>query len=312
MTETKPEVSNSKKLDADALAKQFAFLAILLYIIGFLTTNLYLQQFGFSDFSPINPRFIFTGGLVILFVLFNDIFCLIAILIIWNKFFKDISNKPQTSRRKPKLVSLFLFGLSVAVPLSVVSFIIVFGFFVKNYPNWEAKKIIFNSFNVYFFCLLVGLIPLFPWLLALFKGKKIKLNLTTNYLAILIILIYIQLCGIYLGQFAKYIYPKVPEQLGGGEPRKVRILFTKAQAETLQKNGMPTCKSGNVLSNWSKPVNLLFENSEKYLLRLEEQRPPIQLYKRNVDIVESTLQTYNQKETLNECPYTYTEKSSKK
>jgi hypothetical protein len=41
MTESKPEVSNSKIFDVDTLTKQFAFLAILLYIIGFLILFIY-------------------------------------------------------------------------------------------------------------------------------------------------------------------------------------------------------------------------------------------------------------------------------
>ena len=81
MTESKSEMSNSKIFDVDTLAKQFAFLDVVLYIIGFLTTNLYLQPLGFSDFSPINPRFILTGGLVIFSVLFNIVFCLICLLL---------------------------------------------------------------------------------------------------------------------------------------------------------------------------------------------------------------------------------------
>lgn len=185
-------------------------------------------------------------------------------------------------------------------------------FFSVNYSNLPTKIISLYSLNFYIIGLLLGLIPLFPRLITLFKGKKINVNLRNNYLAILLILFYFELCGIYLGQFAKYIYPKVPEQFGGGEPRKVRVLFAKAQADALQKNGIFTCSSGNVLSNWSKPVSLLFEGSEKYLIRLEDKRPPIQLYKRNVDVVEPILETYNQKQRQIECPFTYTDKNIQK
>lgn len=240
MTESKPEVSNSKTFDTETLTKQFAFLAILLYIIGFLTTNLYLQQFGFSDFSPINPRFILTGSLVILSILFNDIFCFVAILLIREQFFKNISNKPPTFRRQAKLVITklvipFVLLFPVLLLFSLFSFIIVFGFVVVKYSHWEIQQIKFYSVKFYILGLLVGFIPLLPWLVAPFKEKTININLKINSLSILIICLYIQLCGLYIEQFAKYIYSNFPEQIGGGEPRKIIVQFTKAQADALQK-----------------------------------------------------------------------------
>lgn len=106
----------------------------------------------------------------------------------------------------------------------------------------------------------------------------------------------------YVGLFTQLIYPKIPEQFGGGEPRQVRILFTKAQADTIKQNGISTCSLGKLSSNWSKPVSLLFEGSENYFLRLEDARPPIQLNKKTVIAVEPILQKTNQKQKFAECP----------
>lgn len=245
------------------------------------------------------------------------VFCLVAILMIWNSLFKDISDDLQTFQQQPKLfikkiLIPFVLLSPVSLLLSVFSLNIFFAFFAVSYSTLSTEIVSFYSLKFYIIGLFLGLIPLFPRLLTLFKGKKIDVNLTSNYLAILLILFYFELCGVYLGQFAKYIYPKVPEQFGGGELRKVRILFAKDRADAIKQNSIPTCSSGNVLSNWSKPVSLLFEGSEKYLLRLEDKRPPIQLYKRNVDVVEPILKTYNSKQKPIECPYTYTDKNIEK
>ncbi len=98
------------------------------------------------------------------------------------------------------------------------------------------------------------------------------------------------------------IYPIIPEQFGGGEPRQVRILFAKDQADTIKQNGIPTCSLGKLKSNWSKPVSLLFEGSENYLLRLDNTRPPIQLKKTTVIGLELISENHNRKQKLTDCP----------
>lgn len=77
MTEPSQEVSNRKIFDIDKATKLIAFFTILFYIVGFITTNLYLQQFSFSDFSLLKPRFILTGGLVVTSIILN--FLLISV-----------------------------------------------------------------------------------------------------------------------------------------------------------------------------------------------------------------------------------------
>ena len=315
MTESKPEVSNSKIFDVDTLARQFAFLAVLLYIIGFLTTNLYLQQFGFSDFSPINPRFILTGGLVLFPIIFNYLLLTFEFSILSDKFSNTVLKSKFTVHQLPALIlkttkKIFVSPiLLLSIPILIFPYIIYFLCFIKNDTvfNGGLKAVYLCSF-----ILVLSLLPSILWREhIIFSIPLTKLSLDKqDYRTVFMILLFS--LYLYIIIFAQDIYPQVPEQFGGGEPRKVRILFAKAQAEALQKNGISTCSSGNVLSNWSKPVSLLFEGSEKYLLRLEDKRPPIQLYKRNVDVVEPILETYNQKQRLIECPYTYSDRNIQK
>ncbi len=71
MTELSQEVSSRKPFDIDTATKLIACFTILFYIVGFITTNLYLQQLGFSDFSLFKPRFILTGSLVVTSIILN-------------------------------------------------------------------------------------------------------------------------------------------------------------------------------------------------------------------------------------------------
>lgn len=58
--------SGGSQLDLGALTKFGAFSGILAYVIGTLTTNIYLHQLGIADFSFAKPKLILTGTLVLL------------------------------------------------------------------------------------------------------------------------------------------------------------------------------------------------------------------------------------------------------
>jgi hypothetical protein len=49
---------------AEQVAKALGLLGILLYIVGLLSVNGYLQSFGVSDFSLVRTRFVLTGVLI--------------------------------------------------------------------------------------------------------------------------------------------------------------------------------------------------------------------------------------------------------
>lgn len=303
MTEANKDVSSRKIFDVDTLAKSVAFFAIVFYIIGFLTTNLYLQQLGFSDFSLLKPRFILTGGLVVFSIALICLCVLLGSINLFNNFFKDISQETQEFIRQTKAVRPFL--APVALLMIVAPLIILAGFLSVNNEELNFSQLILNSLKLYLSGLFLGLITLSPWIVKYVKKRRFTLELRDSYILVWIItvlLIYMYFSILYLGIFSKEIYPKVPEQFGGGKPRKVRILFAKDQADMLKQSGIPTCGSDNTSSNWSKPVNILFEGSENYFLSLADGRPPIQILKKTVSAVEPILQISRPREKLPECP----------
>lgn len=56
---------NGKNFSVEEAAKTSAFLAIILYVIGLVTTNIYLSGLGLSEFSLIRTRFVLTEVLVV-------------------------------------------------------------------------------------------------------------------------------------------------------------------------------------------------------------------------------------------------------
>lgn len=303
MTKPSPEVSNRKPFDIDTATKLIASFTILFYIFGFITTNLYLQQFGFSDFSLLKPRFILTGSLVVASIVLN--------LLIVSVGYSLISRKSIKAVFKGNKIFSEISEMSKALLLLVVPLIACFIFVSKsNTGSLSVLDLLLSSVWLYSINLILGLISIIPFLSTIFPPRKIFLpkrnptnfNLRDNYTDFGFLLIFYIICGyVYLGLFTQEIYPKIPEQFGGGEPRQVRILFVKDQADIIKQNGIPTCSSDKLKSNWSKPVSLLFEGSEHYLLRLDKTRY-FQLKKTTVIGLELISVKYNQKQKLADCP----------
>lgn len=69
----------------EILTKFLAVLAICTYIVGVLTVNSYLFSFGIADFSPLRPRFIYTGVLVLGAVAMSFVFPLYGLTIVLER-----------------------------------------------------------------------------------------------------------------------------------------------------------------------------------------------------------------------------------
>lgn len=80
----------------------------------------------------------------------------------------------------------------------------------------------------------------------------------------------------YCVTFGLYIYPAIPQALGGGRPEEARLIFTGAGGNAARAANIPVCGSGGVASPVlalgtaeplvSKPVKILYEGADSYLL----------------------------------------------
>jgi hypothetical protein len=67
----------------------------------------------------------------------------------------------------------------------------------------------------------------------------------------------------YLKWFALSVYPQIPEQFGGGQPRVVQLQVAKDAAEDVHLLGIPMLKGSPI----TRRVELLFEGGDFYLVR---------------------------------------------
>ncbi len=124
-----------------------------------------------------------------------------------------------------------------------------------------------------FYLYLIGFLTNFFILvlrLIIFQTKKSELP-EKEYASILIFSAIMALLIQYVILFTEYIYPRVPEDFGGGAPSKVQLLLVKKKSEQIVKQlAIPTCNS-NESASLSEPIILLFEGSEDYNLLINNR-----------------------------------------
>lgn len=67
----------------------------------------------------------------------------------------------------------------------------------------------------------------------------------------------------YVALFMSLAYPQIPEQFGGGRPRKVRLLVVEENQKGLRELGISFSGTGQL----SDPVDLLYEGEDQYIFR---------------------------------------------
>src|SRR5207248_8737724 len=82
--------------------------------------------------------------------------------------------------------------------------------------------------------------------------------------------------------YGREVFPLIPPKFGGGRPTTVRLSFSPENARVANALGVPLLGPG---ASVSKPVCLLFEGSESYLLTVN--RITLRLDKRAVFGVQS-------------------------
>jgi hypothetical protein len=63
------------------------------------------------------------------------------------------------------------------------------------------------------------------------------------------------------------IYPLIPEQFGGGEPKSVQLLIDKEAIAGVEDLGLQI----RTKEGLSEPVSLIYEGSQVYVLRTNER-----------------------------------------
>ena len=105
-------------------------------------------------------------------------------------------------------------------------------------------------------------------------------------------MIYYLILGVgtaYLGlqcvnEFTNRVFLFLPEQLGGGKPRDVRLVLDAPDQEAMRELGLPLTDETHSLT---EPVELLFEGSDFYVLQERDPRESIErrIFKVDEDLV---------------------------
>ena len=264
-----------KPLDLESLSKMMALLGMLSYVVGILAVNMYFYQLGVSGFSLLKPQFILTGFVALLLSVHGFVFPFIGL---WYMFFGNPDRVKNRQGLTNNRIKIFLLRASNSIQFWTGEFygrwliglffilepLIVFSLLARAGGSNAPVQI---EFYLYFLSLSVGILGAAIVPGGRTENRKVASNLEPFYRAgstAVVCLVATLFFILFLALFAQYIFPVVPEQFGGGKPKQIRILFEKDSLPGAEQIGIPITPNKQV----SEPVNLLFEGTDSYILRL--------------------------------------------
>jgi hypothetical protein len=255
MTELDPQPEKAN-LNLESVAKLAGASILALYVLGLLAINGYLFSIGSTDFSLVRPRFVYTGALIVTFAL---VYILIPVYF------------ALYGRTHSILAAVFLglFGCTGAV--IILTGVLVF---TNSSATGDAIKTILNLYIVIILC---GILPGIMILVYM----NIKDDWTPLKISRLAAVATVAIAAIitYSLAFMLWVFPKLPDQFGGGRPTRVQLLIKKDEVDGVRSLGLlfedmsqssiaPSNKRSTITGAVTTPVDLMYEGSEAYVIRL--------------------------------------------
>lgn len=263
----------------ETIIKIFALLAAICYLIGLLTVNDYLFSLSISDFSTLKPRLIYTGAIVLFSMILTLVFPVLFLRNLSSNLFENnLSAKDKISLVLP-LIPKFCFGLIISgvVYFAIFAFINLF----EPFKIGLLKAIIKHVFWGWLYGLLTCLLLAF-FFFVFQKYELRKLQFQQFCLLGFCSFIFIIEFSFYLSVFGYHVYPLIPEQFGGGQPREAKIYFKAGAIADMQEIGMTTQVNGDL-----PKMCILFEGDKTYVLRIETTNNQPKVVQINKDDVRS-------------------------
>jgi hypothetical protein len=256
-------------------AKLVAGLAIVCYAFGLISTNLYLAQFGITDFSVLRPKCIVTGSWVLSVILISSA----PFMITWYK------KPPSLTKRPYQRVFIYIGRYLVA---SIIPWIILVSFVYWTSQPFDAyrdhvwtpsrhdwSQALFNSLIFMIFGLILG-----------GSGKSTVYAIRSKFIGPLLIvraaLLLISTLSI-VGWFDVVIFPGVSVAFAGGQIEKVMLLTNEAHRSALEELGIPF-NSSKKCPHLTEVVGLVYETDHNILIQRLEL-PPTLLDRSLIDAV---------------------------
>jgi hypothetical protein len=252
----------------EGVARTAAFAALTCYAIGLVVVNTYLFRLGVSDFDLLKPRFILTGVLFVALVGMTP-----AALLLLGPFLVFLlrperaspgegSNERASPSEEPKSkvkprrratawldVALNLYGSLVLFGLTVLFMVYPYVILV-TYLHEGLKR----GGRIYLFTLGFSAAIIVFVLIARNFHKHFRAHgFSFNRFALVLLgfVVVISAGATTLNLFAQYVYPQIPEQFGGGEPRVVQLQVAKDAAADVQGLGIPMLKASRITRRWN-------------------------------------------------------------
>jgi hypothetical protein len=258
------------------LVQNVALSGAMLYVVGLLTTNAYLYGLGVADFSLLRARFVLTGFVALL---------PLTIALLGGLYAADELAAPGRASGTARVGRQLIRHVALPCGLFFLLFFAFFWYAAANDP-WPAARV---AAQLSVACALAVMVLLGG--LALYQvtdhapagqfrphaRSRIFGQLTgwfglpgpvTETLALAVAGPLIVLT--YLGWFGHHIYPAVPEQLGGGQPRAVRLLIASEAIPAAGQLGLGVSQSAPV----TPLLELLWEGDDSYIVRVPGPQEP--------------------------------------
>jgi hypothetical protein len=254
-----------QSVSIESATKAAAGAAAIAYAVGLIVVNYYLLPFGASDFNLFRARFVFTGLLFLAIVAISTGAPWAALnLMTLARRGRDAAKKVVGAKRRVAVwlirVDMILCGLLLLViPLALFVFVL--------------KQPLLSGVAIYFSAGVAGgIVGLMLWFVrtphrrpqgaGLFDlGSPLRMK---GVMVALLMVFLIPYLAFTLVLFARQVYPRVPEQLGGARSKPVILLLNPDDQTGLQTLGLEPDSARAPTAH----VDLLFRGDDFYLVRV--------------------------------------------
>lgn len=227
----------------EAFVKGAAAAALGAYVVGLIAVALYLEKLDvpLPDLAAVKPRFAYTGALVLASLAVIALPVAVAV-VDW----RDEHRSAPTRWGAAGLVAL-----AAALYLGLVYVL------HRDQPAFFTNSNAEIAARLVFCAIAVGVLAAAIYM-AIHTDKDRSFLVASSVLALLVFAV------LFVYGFSTAVLPRVPSQFGGIQPARARLLFTSDAVADAKAIGVAFPRHTTL----SKPVSVLYEGDQYYVLRL--------------------------------------------
>lgn len=242
----------------ESIAKIGALTGIVLYAIGLLVTNVYLADYGFTDFAIVKPQCIIVGAWTL---------ALLCLASLPSVFFLLVASesKLQPRWRKVGAVGALVFGLYVATFLAFVFDALFLGTSVLTFVDLQQQELVYLKNGVPDWWALLVIMNAY-WLL-FFRANPSLNGPVWKYRTALVVMAIPFVIGSAL-VVGHDVFPYANREVGGGRPINAVIQFNSEGKEVVDRVRLLSKPYHDTDSPMSVVADILYATSDRYVVRV--------------------------------------------